>query len=362
LRRQTSAGGFTIIPFIAVLDAKVYGPATTTASSIQAMLRHMRTHLCDVLGIDVPIICAAFGPWDEVNLAAAVCEAGGLGSLGTAVHPLPEVQRRWERLRQMTSRPFAINHQTRPFDPAAFDATLQAKPAAISFHMGDPGELVERAHAAGSLWIQQVMDRTQACQVIERGVDVIIAQGSEAGGHSGFVSTMVLVPQIVDIAGEIPVVAAGGIADGRGLAAALALGAQGVLMGTRFLATTEMAINDTWKHMIVDADATDAVKAEYLDAILPPYTRPAYHSVARVLRTPFYEEWSGRGEELAARAEELGPRIVAEVLRGDGHAYVPFAGQSAGLVEDVRPAAEIMRRIVAEADAILRELHVDTRA
>jgi len=112
--------------------------------------------------------------------------------------------------------------------------------------------------------------------------------------------------------------------------------------------------------MIVDADATDAIKAEYLDAILLPYTRSAYPSVARVLRTPFYDEWCGRGDELAQHAEELGPRIVAEVLRGEGHAYVPFAGQSAGLVADVQPAADIVRRVVAEADAILRGLQVDT--
>src|SRR4051812_48614317 len=143
---------------------------------------HMHTRLCDVLGIDVPVICAPFGPWDEVALAAAVCEAGGLGSLGTAVRPLAELRCQWARLRECTSRPFAINHQTRPFDEVTFAASLEAQPAVISFHMGDPGELVERAHRAGSLWMQQVMDVAQARCAIERGVDVIIAQGAEAGG------------------------------------------------------------------------------------------------------------------------------------------------------------------------------------
>jgi nitronate monooxygenase/enoyl-[acyl-carrier protein] reductase II len=221
--------------------------------------------------------------------------------------------------------------------------------------MGDPGELVERAHAAGALWIQQVMDLAQAKTAVERGVDVIVAQGGEAGGHSGFVSTFVLVPQVVDVAGDIPVVAAGGIADGRGLAAALMLGAQGVVMGTRFLASTEMHISAAWKSMIVAADATDALKAEYLDAILPPYTRAAYPAVGRLLRTPFYDEWSGRGDQLAQHAGELGPKVIGEILRGDGHAYVPFAGQSVGLIHSVLPAGDIIRGVVALADAILLE-------
>lgn len=316
----------------------------------------MRTHVCDLLGIDVPLICAPFGPWDEVDLAAAVCEAGGLGSLGTAVRPLPELQQQWARLAQLTPRPFAINHTTRPFDPAAFEATLAARPAAISFHMGDPGELVERAHRAGILWLQQVMDVAQARQAVQRGVDVIVAQGGEAGGHSGFISTMVLVPQVIDVAGDIPVIAAGGIADGRGLAAALALGAQGAAIGTRFLASTEMRISAEWKQMILEADAADSVKADLLDVILPPHTRAHYPAVGRMLRTPFYDRWAGHLDELAAQAGSIGHEVVSAVLAGDGHQYIPFAGQSVGLVHDIRPAAEIVRSVVADADRILAGL------
>ena len=230
----------------------------------------MRTPLCDVLGIDVPIICAPFGPWDSVDVAAAVCAAGGLGSLGTAVRPVGELQEQWQRLRRRTDRPFAVNHQPRPFDEAAFAATLAHRPAAISYHMGDPGELVDRAHDVGIRWIQQVMDVDQARQALDRGADVIVAQGGEAGGHSGFVSTMALVPQVVDVAGTTPVVAAGGIADGRGLAAALALGAQGAAMGTRFLASTEMRIDEAWKRMLVEAASRDAQHDELLDLLLPP--------------------------------------------------------------------------------------------
>lgn len=160
--------------------------------------------LCDLLGIRAPVISAPFGPWDCVELAAAVCGAGGLGSLGTAVRPVAELRGQWERLRDRTNRPFAINHQPRPFDPDAFEATLLERPAVISYHMGDPGELVERAHEVGCLWMQQVMDVDQAQHSIDRGVDILIAQGGEAGGHSGFISTMVLVPQVVAGGGRAP--------------------------------------------------------------------------------------------------------------------------------------------------------------
>ena len=153
---------------------------------------------------------------------------------------MPELRAQWARLRELTDRPFAINHTNRPFDEAAFEATLEAAPAAISFHMVVPADLIARAHDAGILWIQQVVDRREAEESVAAGADVIVAQGGEAGGHCGGVSTMVLVPQVVDMAGDIPVVAAGGIADGRGLAASLALGAQGVCMGTRFLASAEL--------------------------------------------------------------------------------------------------------------------------
>lgn len=316
----------------------------------------MRTDLCDVLGIDAPIIGAPFGPWDSVELAAAICSAGGLGSLGTAARSVPELQEQWARLRARTDGPFAINHVTRPFDIDAFEATLAARPAAISFHLGDPSDLVARAHDAGILWIQQVMDVAQACEARARGADVIVAQGGEAGGHSGFVSTMTLVPQVVEVAGPIPVVAAGGIVDGRGLAAALALGAQGVAMGTRFLASEEMAIAAAWKRMIVDADSADARHDEVVDLLLPPYNRPHYPAAARVLGTPFLEEWRTRPVELAAVAPELTPAIIEAVLSGGGHDQVPFAGQSVGLIHDVRPAARMVHDTVREAEEILARL------
>ena len=317
----------------------------------------MRTRLCELLGISVPIIGAPFGPWSSVELAAAICEAGGLGSLGTAVRPVKQLREQWAQLRELTDRPFAINHQPRPFSLEAFRATLDAHPAVISYHMGDPGDLVDQAHEAGCLWMQQVMDIDQARRAVARNVDIIVAQGGEAGGHSGFVSTLVLVPQVVEVAPATgPSSLLGGIADGRGLAAALCLGASGVVMGTRFLASTEMAVRPEWKEMIIRAESRDARHSAVTDLILPPYNRPHDPASVRVLPTAFAAELAQRPDELAERAVTLGPTIIAEILAGGGEGYVPFAGQSVGLIRDIRSAGDIVRQTMEEAEQVLHSL------
>jgi enoyl-[acyl-carrier protein] reductase II len=311
----------------------------------------LRTPLCDLLGIDVPIIGAPFGPWDQVALAAAISGAGALGSVGTALRTVPELRKQWQRLRELTDRPFAVNHTIRPFNEEAFQATLDFGPAAISFHLGVPREEIARAHERGVLWIQQVVDRRQTEEAVAAGADVIVAQGGEAGGHAGSVATMVLVPQAVDVAGDIPVVAAGGIADGRGLAAALVLGAQGVSMGTRFLASAELAIADEWKRRIVEAEALDAVKVANSERVLPPYNRPGARVEPRALRTPLIAQLASHPEWIDPAA--MGLRLRDAVMAGRGDEYLPFAGQSVGLIDEVLPAAEIVSRVVAEAEAAL---------
>jgi enoyl-[acyl-carrier protein] reductase II len=311
----------------------------------------LRTPLCGLLRIDAPIIGAPFGPWEQVDLAAALCGAGALGSLGTGLRTVDELRAQWRRLRELTDRPFAINHTNRPFDEAAFDATLEAAPAAISFHMVVPADLIARAHDAGSLWIQQVVDLREAEESVAAGADVIVAQGGEAGGHCGGVATMVLVPQVVDVAGDTPVVAAGGIADGRGLAAALMLGAQGVCMGTRFVASAELGVAEEWKRRVVEADALDAVKVVNSERVMPPYTRPRSAVEPRALSTPLIEQLREHPEWLDPA--KTGARIRDSLLAGRGDEYLPFAGQSAGLIHEVLPAAEIVRRVVAEAEAAL---------
>jgi len=311
----------------------------------------LRTPVCDLLGIDVPIIGAPFGPWDQVELAAAISGAGALGSVGTALRTVPELQAQWRRLRELTDRPFAINHTVRPFDEEAFAATLEFGPAAISFHLGVPADLIVRAHEAGTLWIQQVMNRGQALEAVDAGADVIVAQGGEAGGNSGWVSTLVLVPQVVDVAGAIPVIAAGGVADGRGLAAALVLGAQGASLGTRFLAATEMPIAAEWKQRIVAADALDAVKVVNSERVMPPFNRPGGPAEPRALTTPLTTQLREHPEWVDPMV--MGARLREALLAGRGDEYLPFTGQSAGLIDDVLPAAEIISRVMAEAEEAL---------
>jgi enoyl-[acyl-carrier protein] reductase II len=202
-----------------------------------------RTPVCDVLGIDVPIIQGALGgPWHQaMELPAAVSEAGGLGTVPTSLRTARQLRDDVALLRQLTDRPFAVNMTRRPFLDDVFEAILADPPAVFSLALGEPGDLVGRVHDAGAVFVQQVTTVRQAEQAAEAGVDVIIAQGTEAGGFSGSVSTLALVPQVVDAVSPLPVLASGGIADGRGFAAALALGAQGVSMGTRFLAAPSAA-------------------------------------------------------------------------------------------------------------------------
>ena len=268
--------------------------------------KSLRTPLCDLLGIDVPIIGAPFGPWHQVELAAAVCAAGGLGSVGSVPRPVAELREQWEMLRRLTDRPFAIHHTGRSFDPEVFDAVLDFRPAVVSCHLADPAGLIERVHAVGALWMQQVMSVEQVRRAIDLGADVIIAQGGRAGGHGGGVATTMLVPQVVDAAGVVPVVAAGGIADGRSLVAALAMGAQGVSM--------------------------------------------------EMLRTPFLEHWAGRADELGCRATELGAEMVAAIMAGNGQEDVPVAGRPTRRSGDVLPVGEIVRRSLAQAEDALARL------
>ena len=199
----------------------------------------LRTPLCDVLGIDVPIILAAMGGATSAEFAAAASNEGALGSIGSLFRTNAAIKRDIDVVKELTNRNFAVNHIPPTLDSDAFRHTLAARPAVISFALGDPGDLVQQAHDAGSKVMIQVTTVAQAIEAAERGADIIIAQGGEAGGYGGIVSTMALVPQVVDVVSPIPVVAAGGIFDGRGIAAALMLGAVGVNIGTRFLATHE---------------------------------------------------------------------------------------------------------------------------
>lgn len=276
----------------------------------------IRTPLCDLLGIQYPIIQAAIAPYTSAELVAAASNAGALGSIGSALRPLDDLKNQVTRTKELTNRPFAVNFTITTFSEEVFDYIIkEAKPRVVSCALGNPKELVKRVHDAGLLFMHQVHTVNQARQAADLGVDVIIAQGTEAGGFTGNVSTLSLVPQVVDAIGDrqIPVVAAGGIADGRGLAAALTLGAQGVNIGTRFLASSEAAlVSPEWKQKIVVTESEDAIKAEFISSVFPVSNPDVYKEISpRALRTSFIEEWNQKPDVAKANAEQLRNMIIA---------------------------------------------------
>jgi nitronate monooxygenase/enoyl-[acyl-carrier protein] reductase II len=257
----------------------------------------LRTALCDVFGIDAPIVLAPMGSCTSAEFAAAVSNAGGLGSIGTLSRTTAAIKRDIDMVRKLTRRPFAVNHIPQTLDVDAFRHTLEARPSVISFALADPGDLVRQAHDGGARVMIQVTTVAQAVQAAERGADVINPHGGESGGYGGDVSTMALVPQVVDAVSPIPVVASGGIFDGRVVAAAFMLGAVGVNLGTRFIASTESPAAIRWKEEITAAASEDTRKADVFNDIRPLPGTAGYGTVLRSLRTAFLDEWSGKRDE-----------------------------------------------------------------
>jgi nitronate monooxygenase/enoyl-[acyl-carrier protein] reductase II len=293
------------------------------------------------------------GSCTSAELAAAVSNQGGLGGIGSLFRTTAAIKRDIDVVKTLTNRHFAVNHIPQMLDADAFRHTLRARPAVISFALGDPGELIQQAHDVGARVMLQVTTVTQAKQAAERGVDVIIAQGWEAGGYCGDVSTLALVPQVVDAVSPIPVVAAGGIFDGRGIAAALMLGAAGVNIGTRFIASQESPASSRWKQAIVGAQSEDSFKAEVLNDITPLPGTAGFGTVLRSLHTPFLDEWSAKREEARRESENLKRQVFITHQAGRQHDTLLTAGQTAGGISEVLPVAEIMRRLIAETEAAL---------
>ena len=316
----------------------------------------LRTPVCELMDIEAPIVQAAIWPATSPELVAAVCEAGGLGSIGAVFESAESIRRQIARVRELTSQPFAVNHVVPLLDEETFRATLEAEPAVVSFALGQPGELVGRAQAVGARVIHQVHTVSQAREAAESGVDAIIAQGAEAGGQGMAlgVGAMALIPQVVDAVSPIPVLAAGAVADGRGLAAALVLGAQGANVGTRFLASEEASADESWKRTILATESEDVVRFEVWKEIFPPASEGAYETVPRVMRTSFVDEWQHRPEEARRNAERLRGELMSVVRERRVHELVPFTGQTAGMIHAVLPAGEIVRGMVSEAEEALR--------
>jgi nitronate monooxygenase len=311
----------------------------------------IETALTRLLGITHPILLAPMGSAAGGKLAAAVTHAGGLGMLGSGYADEKAIRR---ELSEAGNARVGIGFILWALDenPAALDVALDAKPAAVMLSFGDPTPYTARIKWAGCRIICQVQTLEQAKQAAAAGADVIIAQGRDAGGHSGMTrGTIGLVPAVVDAVGSIPVVAAGGIADGRGLAAALSLGASGVSMGTRFTATRESLWGQAMKEKAVEAGGDQTAQTRVFD-IVRGAAWPAIYP-GRALRNDFFDQWHGEEEALQGQQKQVEEGYLASDVN-DFKQRVVWSGEGVDLVRDIPGAREVIERIVDEAAAVLR--------
>jgi NAD(P)H-dependent flavin oxidoreductase YrpB (nitropropane dioxygenase family) len=315
----------------------------------------IHTPVCDVLGIQHPVALGGMPlVYNTTALAAAVSEVGGLGIIGcTHLHP-DEIAEAAAAVRERTDKPFGLNFLLFLDDEAGFTAALEAGPAVMSFSWPrkdqDLEGWVESAHTAGCTVTFMAADVEDAFRGAEAGVDVIVAQGTEGGGHVGWMALSVLLPMVLDAVSPVPVIAAGGVADGRGLAAALAYGADGVLLGTRFLASEESGLHPDHKRAIVDSDGHDTVLTDIPDLVSGMVWPGA---MSRVQRNRFIDRWAGREWALRKNATQVRATVGKARESGDTDEAPLFYGQDAGLIEDLPPAADIVTRIVTEAADII---------
>jgi NAD(P)H-dependent flavin oxidoreductase YrpB (nitropropane dioxygenase family) len=322
----------------------------------------IHTHACDVLGIIHPIAQAGMATWfTNAELVAAVSNAGGLGILGCLGRPADEAVAEIRRVRALTDRPFGVNFVLHVRDDDTFAACLAEQVPIFSFFRGEPAEVVGRAHDIGALTIYQVTTVAEAIHACEVGVDVLVAQGREAGGHMGPLPLFSFLPEVVAIASARPVLAAGSIVDGRGLAAVLCLGAAGVLMGTRFLATLEAPALPMHKQAILAASGLDATVASGMFDIIWGSEWPGVQ--VRGLRNKLTARWVGREDELRARAAEVQAMVQQAEAAGDPEESILLAGMGVGRIHELKPAGQVVQDVVAEAVDILQEwgMRVDRR-
>jgi nitronate monooxygenase len=322
------------------------------------------TAFCRLVGIPFPIVQAPIGGLATPELAAAVSEAGGLGMLALTWSEPGEIASALARMRDLTDRPFGVNLILQWPQEARLRQCLDAGVKVISFFWGDPSVLVPIAHAGGAVVLHTVGSAAEARVVVDAGVDAVVAQGWEAGGHVwGQVASLPLIPRVVDAVAPTPVVAAGGIGDGRGLAAALALGASAGWLGTRFVMTSEVAAHPRYRELLAAATEASTEYSSLYDVGWPD----APH---RTLRNSTFERWEAAGRpptgDRPGEADVIGRYADgSEVARyassspkaeleGDVEATSMWAGQSAGLVEDVKPAGEVVRQLAEEAARVLR--------
>ena len=329
----------------------------------------LRTILCDLLGIELPIVQAGMGYVARAELAAAVSAAGALGMIGGASLSAKELREEIRKVRDLTDRPFGVDvlfaTVGRPQASAAaarftreveeqVEVVFTENVPVLASGLGDPGPIVPQAHAQGMKVMALVGNTKNAIRVARSGVDVIVAQGYDGGGHTGRVGTLSLLPAVLD-AVDVPVMAAGGIGDGRGLAAVLAMGGVGAWLGTRFVASREAFGHDAYKQRIVEIDDEGTT-----------ITRCFSGKPCRVVRNQTTEAWENPDLIAKIRPFPQQFRVVADWLGADPYTAGRYegktdvgalaAGQSAAVIDGVLPAAEIVRALEAEASAALERI------
>jgi enoyl-[acyl-carrier protein] reductase II len=306
------------------------------------------TEICDILGIEYPILQGGMAWVATGELAAAVSNGGGLGIIGAGNAPPDIVEKEIKKAKSLTNKPFGVNvYYMSPFVDEVIDVVIKEKVAVITTGAGNPGKHIDRLKEAGVKIIPVVASVALARRLERMGVDAIIAEGMECGGHIGDLTTMALIPQVVD-AVNVPVIAAGGIADGRGLAAAFMLGAKGVQMGTRFICSEECTVHDNYKMAIIKAKDRETVVTG----------RTTGHPV-RALKNKLsrqFELLEKQGADIK-QLEELGTgKLKSAAIDGDVETGSLMAGQIAGLIDNIMPAGRIIHEIIKEAEEIIKKL------
>jgi len=308
----------------------------------------LKTAICDLFGIKHPIIQGGMAHVGTAELVSAVSNAGGLGIIGAGYYQPDWVRQQIHLTRKQTSKPFGLNIPlTSPFAEQVIEVVLEEKIAIVATGAGNPEIYIPRFKQAGIKVMPVVASVTLAKQLEQAGADAIVAEGTESGGHIGETTTMVLVPQVVTSV-QIPVVAAGGIADGRGLAAALTLGAQGVQMGTRFVCSSECIAHPRYKQKILEADDRATV-----------VSRQAMGQPLRSLKSKLTDQFLAL-EKAGLSKEELElfdtGRMYLGLIEADVEEGWLLAGQIAGMIKDIKPVRVIIEETVAEAEAIIANL------
>lgn len=315
----------------------------------------LRTKITELFGVTYPVMSAPMTNHSGGQLAAAVSKAGGLGSFG-GIHPdgASYVREQVNHIRAQTDNPFCVGFITHliPEVPQNFDAALEEKAPVVFFSFGDPKPWLNRAKEAGATVICQVQSLEDAAEAVAAGTDVLLVQGSAAGGHTGRLNLLPFLAHIVDLYPDIPVMASGGISTGRALSAVLAAGAEGANLGTAFLATPENAeVPDAFKEQVIRSDGQDTTLTTLYDVIGGgAWPRDI---VGRVYNNRFVRTWDGRDAEIQSHLEELASDAGEAWAKHDIDVASVYMGQSAVSVDSIQQAGDVLRNICADAERLL---------